>query len=108
MAVGPDASARVVSGPGFELKVVAVAAPWADVPVAWAIGPSTHPEEHAHADPTAVDPVCGMTVEPETARVKGLHTAYRDIDYFFCGKGCKLDFGEDPEHYLAPDYVPSM
>jgi YHS domain-containing protein len=38
----------------------------------------------------------------------GLHVGYQGVDYFFCGKGCKLDFGEDPERYLAPGYVPSM
>jgi Cu+-exporting ATPase len=54
------------------------------------------------------DPVCGMTVELEAARAKGLHSRYRDVDYYFCGKGCKLDFDEDPERYLDPSYVPSM
>ena len=29
-------------------------------------------------------------------------------DYFFCGKGCKLEFDDDPERYLDPSYVPSM
>ena len=56
----------------------------------------------------ASDPVCGMTVEPESARAAGLHSRHADTDYFFCGKGCKLDFDEDPGRYLAPDYVPSM
>ena len=27
---------------------------------------------------------------------------------FFCGRGCKLDFDEDPERYLDPGYVPRM
>jgi P-type Cu+ transporter len=55
-----------------------------------------------------VDPVCGMVVEPEAARAKGLHSSYHGRDYFFCGKGCKLEFDDDPEHYLDPAYVPSM
>jgi YHS domain-containing protein len=49
-----------------------------------------------------------MTVDPEAARVKGLHTRYHDVDYYFCGKGCKLDFDDDPDRYLDPSYVPSM
>jgi YHS domain-containing protein len=57
---------------------------------------------------TAIDPVCGMTVEPSAAREKALRSRYHDTDYFFCGKGCKLDFDEDPERFLDPAYVPSM
>jgi Cu+-exporting ATPase len=59
-------------------------------------------------DTRAVDPVCGMTVEPESARAKGLHSSYQGTDYFFCGKGCKLEFDEDPKRYLDPAYTPSM
>ena len=57
---------------------------------------------------TVIDPVCGMTVDPESARAKGLHSEYKGVDYFFCGKGCKLDFDEDPARYLDPNYTPSM
>jgi Cu+-exporting ATPase len=57
---------------------------------------------------SAIDPVCGMTVDPSAARDKGLHSRHQDTDYFFCGKGCELDFDEDPERYLDPSYVPSM
>ena len=56
----------------------------------------------------AVDPVCGMSVDPATAREAGLHSAFEGTDYFFCGRGCKLDFDEDPGRYLDPSYVPSM
>ena len=56
----------------------------------------------------ATDPVCGMTVNPDDARDRGLHVQYEGRDYFFCGKGCKLEFEEDPDHYLDPTYVPSM
>ena len=54
------------------------------------------------------DPVCGMTVEPEQARMKGLTIVYRGREYAFCGKGCLLEFRDDPEAYLTPDYVASM
>jgi P-type Cu+ transporter len=56
----------------------------------------------------AVDPVCGMTVEREAARAKGLVSTHDGVEYAFCGKGCKLEFDEDPGHYLDPAYVPSM
>jgi Cu+-exporting ATPase len=69
-----------------------------------------HQEHDATAGPVgaAIDPVCGMTVDPETARERGLHVRHEDVDYFFCGKGCKLDFLEEPATFLAPDYQPHM
>ena len=57
---------------------------------------------------SATDPVCGMTVAPAVARARNLHSSYGDQDYFFCGRGCKLDFDEDPERYLDPGYLPAM
>jgi Cu+-exporting ATPase len=70
-----------------------------------------HLEMHGSATPdagAAVDPVCGMTVDPDSARDRGLHIRHEDVDYFFCGKGCRLDFQEDPARYLAADYQPHM
>ncbi len=57
---------------------------------------------------TATDPVCGMTVQVATATEKGLHSRHKDHQYVFCGKGCKLEFDDDPDKYLDPSYVPSM
>jgi YHS domain-containing protein len=57
---------------------------------------------------TAMDPVCGMTVDPDRARAAGLTSEYDGQTYFFCAKGCKLDFEEDPAKYLDPGYKPSM
>jgi YHS domain-containing protein len=57
---------------------------------------------------SATDPVCGMSVEPDEAREKGLSSRRGDTDFFFCGRGCKLDFDEDPMRYLDPGYTPSM
>ena len=54
------------------------------------------------------DPVCGMTVDPEDARAKGLATRYEGTDCVFCGKGCFLEFHDDPETFLALDYVAAM
>lgn len=64
-----------------------------------------HAAEHRH---TVIDPVCGMAVEPDSARERGLHATHAGTDYFFCGKGCLLEFGDDPGRFLDASYVPSM
>jgi Cu+-exporting ATPase len=46
-----------------------------------------------------VDPVCGMTVNPE--KCAGSHE-YQGKEYFFCGKGCIAKFAASPETYLKP------
>ncbi|MEK6720058.1 MAG: YHS domain-containing protein [Chloroflexota bacterium] len=117
-AVGPRAAASLTPTPGFEPELKTFDAPWGEhLEAAWLVGPSVHGPEsgadhHAdhHADHAhvAIDPVCGMTVEPEAARARGLFVARGGTDYFFCGKGCKLEFGDDPERFLDPAYVPSM
>jgi P-type Cu+ transporter len=43
------------------------------------------------------DPVCGMTVAPETAKASVEHAGKR---YFFCAEGCARRFQQDPEKYL--------
>ncbi len=53
----------------------------------------------------AIDPVCGMEVDTETARWTA---EYEDQIYYFCGKGCMLEFKDDPEKYLDPAHEPSM
>jgi len=54
------------------------------------------------------DPVCGMTVDVDQARVKGLALEHNGREFVFCGKGCMLDFRDDPQPYMDPDYRPSM
>lgn len=121
-AVGPGAGASLTPTPGFRPEIQAFDAPWGErLEAAWLIGPSVHgpaaDHDHDHdrqqhhetaIAPRSTDPVCGMMVEPDIARDKGLHSGYRGTDHFFCGKGCKLDFDEDPGRYLDPGYVPSM
>jgi YHS domain-containing protein len=46
----------------------------------------------------AVDPVCGMQVNPATAAGK---TEYQGRTYYFCGVACQRDFEEDPEKFLS-------
>jgi len=54
------------------------------------------------------DPVCGMSVEPARAEANGLVAERAGVTYYFCGRGCLLDFRDDPDRYLDPEYVPSM
>ena len=54
------------------------------------------------------DPVCGMSVESAAARAKGLALMHEGREYLFCGKGCLLEFRDDPDQYLDADYAPSM
>ncbi len=63
-------------------------------------------EQRTPADAaTATDPVCGMEVVIEGAQ----HTSeYQGTTYYFCARGCKLDFEDDPERVFQPDYTPSM
>ncbi len=52
---------------------------------------------------TAIDPVCGMEVDTATAKWTLEHEG---TTYYFCGKGCMLEFQDDPEKYLDPNYTP--
>ena len=53
----------------------------------------------------AIDPVCGMEVDTATSL---LSFEYDGTTYWFCGKGCLLDFKDDPAAYLDRDRMPSM
>jgi len=57
---------------------------------------------------TAIDPVCGMTVDVDKAARAELTSERDGVTYYFCGRGCKLDFGEDPARYLDPGNAPTM
>lgn len=46
---------------------------------------------------TARDPVCGMTVDTETAPAT---SEYKGQTYYFCAPGCKKQFERDPERYV--------
>jgi len=58
--------------------------------------------------PTSIDPVCGMTVDLADAQAAGLTTEHDGKTYGFRGRGCLLDFKDDPATYLDPSYTPSM
>ena len=56
--------------------------------------------EMTHEQHPAIDPVCGMTVDPATAAA---HREYKGRDIWFCNVGCAERFDADPERYaVAP------
>ena len=48
----------------------------------------------------AKDPVCGMDVDPHTAKFRADHGGRT---YYFCAAGCRTKFIADPERYLGQD-----
>ncbi|KZC22493.1 cation transporter, partial [Rhodanobacter thiooxydans] len=59
----------------------------------------TH-HEHAHHEhaPVVKDPVCGMTVDPQTAKY---HADHDGRSYHFCSARCHEKFTADPPAYLG-------
>ena len=121
--VGPKAASELMPGVGFHAEHAQFVAPWGEtLHASWLVGPSVHPDQptggehaasagHDHRDDQgdgALDPVCGMTVDRTLAASSGLHLSHGEIDYYFCGRGCKLEFGDDPGRFLDPAYSPSM
>ncbi|QUD90541.1 heavy metal translocating P-type ATPase [Phenylobacterium montanum] len=72
---------------------------------------SHHHHRHDHAgramaapaDGRILDPVCGMTVDPETTPHR---LAWEGRRFFFCSAGCKTKFETDPQRYLEPESRP--
>ena len=58
-------------------------------------GPHHHHEVPAG---TALDPVCGITVDPHTAKHRADHHGHT---YYFCSAGCRARFVNDPQKYLG-------
>jgi Cu+-exporting ATPase len=47
-----------------------------------------------------IDPVCGMEVDTTTSLLSLEHDG---ATFWFCGKGCLLDFRDDPDAYLPQE-----
>ncbi|MGE5386687.1 MAG: heavy metal translocating P-type ATPase [Betaproteobacteria bacterium] len=63
---------------------------------------------HRHSAPSAApevekDPVCGMTVKPDSPH----RVRYHGHAYGFCSAKCKDKFEADPERYLSPQTAPA-
>lgn len=64
---------------------------------------SHHRNNHVSEDKAKTlvkDPVCGMTVDPETAAASFEHNG---TTYYFCRTQCRDRFSADPEQFLKPD-----
>ena len=48
---------------------------------------------------SAIDPVCGMTVDPHKTPHRHTH---QGRPYYFCSSGCRTRFAADPANYLSP------
>src|SRR4051794_6256077 len=53
----------------------------------------------------AIDPVCGMKVDPQRAAAQ---SEFEGKHYFFCCGGCKGKFDADAKSYLAPKKAPAL
>src|SRR6185369_15326486 len=53
--------------------------------------------------PGVIDPVCGMTVDPNSAAAS---YEYKGKTYYFCATHCKHRFEKDPESFLNPTAAP--
>ena len=70
-----------------------------------------HASTHAHGAPAnddggrVKDPVCGMDVDPHTAKHRAEH---RGLPYYFCSSGCRTKFEAEPTRYLDPANAAAM
>ncbi len=71
--------------------------------LAWLPAPEVASQpEAAPAPVTAIDPICGMSVEIAGAR----HTyEYQSTTYYFCCPGCKTTFRKAPEQYVGAGHL---
>jgi len=61
-------------------------------------GMAAMPGEEMARQHAAIDPVCGMSVDPDTAEYRSFHEGR---PYYFCSAGCKETFDKDPGKYIA-------
>lgn len=62
------------------------------------LDPMSQMELDAQTDTPVLDPVCGMTVDPGTARHAHVHA---DRSYYFCNPSCESKFSQDPDAYIT-------
>jgi Cu+-exporting ATPase len=65
---------------------------------------AAHDTPHPAGDaPPEKDPVCGMTVRPDSPH----RYTYGGREFLFCGAGCRAKFEADPARYLSPRPAPA-
>ena len=63
----------------------------------------SHTVHQVKSSATAIDPVCGMTVDPVNAAGS---FEYKGTTYYFCAKHCLHRFQQDPESFLNKSTAP--
>lgn len=103
IGVGDEELGRVRAPAGLDLGhvdhdeiAVAVLAELVSLRAAGSLGPGS--AEAAPVPETAIDPVCGMTVEIAGARYTHEHAG--EV-YYFCCPGCRKSFADDPAMFLG-------
>jgi Cu+-exporting ATPase len=56
------------------------------------------PGGEMEAQRSAIDPVCGMSVDPDHADLRSVHDG---VTYYFCSPGCKASFDKEPAKYVS-------
>jgi len=64
----------------------------------FAADPEQYLHKNEHPATELHDPVCGMTVTPQSEH----HHNHQGTEYYFCCNGCREKFAADPERYLHP------
>jgi Cu+-exporting ATPase len=57
-----------------------------------------HHEHDNHSEHSVKDSVCGMLVDPHTAKHRSEHAGKT---WYFCSSGCRSTFEDDPDEYLS-------
>lgn len=61
---------------------------------------SDHQTSTSASSVAVKDPVCGMTVDPNSA--KGGSSKYHGSTFYFCSAKCKAKFDQNPMQYISP------
>jgi Cu+-exporting ATPase len=69
-------------------------------------GPHSHTSDahSSHREAQAVDPVCGMTVDPHTTAYRAEHGGRI---HYFCSAGCRAKFMAEPGRYIEAAPAPA-
>ena len=65
---------------------------------------ANHPPKVYPMEKSTTDPVCGMKIDPQTAR--GGSFVHSGETFYFCNPRCKEKFSAEPARYLKPKEMP--
>jgi Cu+-exporting ATPase len=112
MTVDPDKAARKsdYQGKAYSFCSVGCKAKFDTAPEQYLKVPSLLVSVLRKDMPSAIDPVCGMKVDPSQAAVT---VERQGAAFYFCSQGCATKFRAEPERYLRskpadiPAYLPT-